>query len=65
MISPIDALETSDKIRKLNDLPLLRFGFSSPVHVVTHENVEFDVGKNSLFDADNRYRDQDKKIWCK
>ncbi len=40
-------------------------GFSSPVHVVTHENVEFDGGKNSLFDPDNGYRDQYKKIWGK
>ena len=38
-------------------------GFTTPVHIVTHENVEFDGGKNSLFDPDNRYRDQYKKIW--
>lgn len=40
-------------------------GFSSPVHVVTHENVEFDGGKNSLFNPDNGYRDQYKQIWGK
>jgi ribose transport system substrate-binding protein len=40
-------------------------GFSSPVHIVTHENVEFDGGKSSLFDPDNGYRDQYKKIWGK
>jgi LacI family gluconate utilization system Gnt-I transcriptional repressor len=40
-------------------------GFSSAVHIVTHENVEFDGGKNSLFDPDNGYRDQYKKIWGK
>jgi ribose transport system substrate-binding protein len=40
-------------------------GFTSPVHIVTHENVEFDGGKNSLFDPDNGYRDQYKKIWGK
>jgi ribose transport system substrate-binding protein len=40
-------------------------GFSSAVHILTHENVEFDGGKNSLFDPDNGYRDQYKKIWGK
>jgi ribose transport system substrate-binding protein len=27
--------------------------------------IEFDGGKNSLFDPDNGYRDQYKKIWGK
>ena len=40
-------------------------GFTSPVHIVTHENVEFDGGKNSLFDPDNGYREEYKKIWGK
>ena len=38
-------------------------GFTTPVHIVTRENVEFDGGKNSLFDPDNGYRDHYKKIW--
>lgn len=38
-------------------------GYSAPVHIVTHENVAFDGGKNSVFDPDNGYRDQYKKIW--
>jgi ribose transport system substrate-binding protein len=40
-------------------------GFAVPVHIVTHENVEFDGGKNGVFDPDNGYRDQYKKIWGK
>jgi ribose transport system substrate-binding protein len=40
-------------------------GYSAPVHIVTHENVAFDGGKNSIFDPDNGYRDQYKKIWGK
>jgi ribose transport system substrate-binding protein len=40
-------------------------GFTGAVHIVTHENVEFDGGKSSLFDPENGYRDQYKKIWGK
>jgi ribose transport system substrate-binding protein len=40
-------------------------GFTTQVHIVTHANVEFDGGKNSLFDPDNGYRDQYRKIWGK
>jgi ribose transport system substrate-binding protein len=40
-------------------------GFTNKVHIVTHENIEFDGGKKSLFDPDNGYRDQYKKIWGK
>ena len=38
-------------------------GYAAPVHIVTPENVAFDGGKNSVFDPDNGYRDQYKKIW--
>ena len=37
--------------------------YSASVHIVTPENVAFDGGKNSVFDPDNGYRDQYKKIW--
>jgi ribose transport system substrate-binding protein len=40
-------------------------GFSSAIHIVTHDNVEFDGGKNSLFDPDKGYRRQEKRIWGK
>jgi ribose transport system substrate-binding protein len=40
-------------------------GYTNTVHIVTHENIEFDGGKKSLFDPDNGYRDQYKKIWGK
>jgi ribose transport system substrate-binding protein len=40
-------------------------GFTNKVHIVTHENIEFDGGKNSVFDPDNGYRDHYKKIWGK
>jgi ribose transport system substrate-binding protein len=40
-------------------------GYVSPLHVVTPENVEFDGGANNLFDPDNGYRDEYKKIWGK
>ncbi len=38
-------------------------GFTTPVHIVTDENVDLDGGKNSLFDPDNGYRDRYKMIW--
>lgn len=40
-------------------------GFTNKVHIVTHDNIAFDGGKQSLFDPDNGYRDQYKKIWGK
>ena len=38
-------------------------GFQSPLHVVTHENVEFDGGPDNTFDPGNGYRDAYKAIW--
>jgi ribose transport system substrate-binding protein len=38
-------------------------GYVTPVHLVTKENIEFDGGPNNLFDPDNNYRDEYKKIW--
>jgi hypothetical protein len=29
-------------------------GFANKVHIVTHDNIEFDGGKKSLFDPDKR-----------
>ena len=40
-------------------------GYVSPLHVVTKENIEFDGGDRNLFDPDNGYRDEYKKIWGK
>jgi ribose transport system substrate-binding protein len=38
-------------------------GYVTPVHVVTQDNIQFDGGPNNIFDPDNGYRDQYKKIW--
>ena len=38
-------------------------GYTSPIHVVTAENIEFDGGPNNLFDPENHYRKEYKKIW--
>jgi ribose transport system substrate-binding protein len=38
-------------------------GYVSPVHIVTKDNIQFDGGPNNLYDPDNGYRDQYKKIW--
>jgi ribose transport system substrate-binding protein len=38
-------------------------GWVAPVHIVTKENIQFDGGPNNLYDPDNGYRDQYKKIW--
>jgi ribose transport system substrate-binding protein len=38
-------------------------GYVTPVHVVTQDNIGVDGGPNNLFDPDNGYRDQYKKIW--
>ena len=40
-------------------------GFNIPAYIVVPTNVEFDGGKRNLFDPDNGYRDQYKKIWGK
>ncbi|MGC3940183.1 substrate-binding domain-containing protein [Roseobacter sp. EG26] len=39
--------------------------YTSPLHVVTQENVAFDGGENNIFDPGNGYRDEYKKIWGK
>ncbi len=38
-------------------------GYVTPVHLVTVDNIDFDGGPNNIFDPDNGYRDQYKKIW--
>ena len=38
-------------------------GFVSGIHLVTPDNIAFDGGAKNVFDPDNGYRDQYKKIW--
>ena len=38
-------------------------GYVTPFHVVTKANIDFDGGKNNVFDPQNNYRDAYKKIW--
>jgi ribose transport system substrate-binding protein len=38
-------------------------GFVPTVHLVTADNIAFDGGPKNIFDPDNGYRDQYKKIW--
>jgi ribose transport system substrate-binding protein len=38
-------------------------GFISGIHLVTPDNIAFDGGPKNIFDPDNGYRDQYKKIW--
>lgn len=38
-------------------------GYSTPVHLVTSTNIQFDGGQRNEFDPDNGYRDTYKKIW--
>lgn len=38
-------------------------GYSTPVHLVTSANIQFDGGQRNEFDPDNGYRDIYKKIW--
>ncbi|MCC7022465.1 MAG: substrate-binding domain-containing protein, partial [Thermomicrobiales bacterium] len=38
-------------------------GYVTPVHLVTKENIEFDGGPQNVFDPDNNYRDEYRKIW--
>ena len=38
-------------------------GFVSGIHLVTPDNIAFDGGPKNVFDPDNGYRDQYKKIW--
>lgn len=40
-------------------------GYTSPLHVVTQENIAFDGGDRNIFDPDNGYRDEYSKIWGK
>lgn len=40
-------------------------GYTSPLHVVTQENVSFDGGEKNIFDPGNGYRDAYSKIWGK
>ena len=40
-------------------------GYVSPLHVVTPENIAYDGGPDNLFDPENGYRDEYKKIWGK
>ncbi len=37
-------------------------GYVSPFHVVTADNIEFDGGPGNVFDPDNGYRDEYRKI---
>lgn len=38
-------------------------GYTSPLHVVTAENVEMDGGANNIFDPENGYREAYRAIW--
>jgi ribose transport system substrate-binding protein len=40
-------------------------GYVPGVHLVTPDNIAFDGGPNNVFDPDNGYRDEYKKIWGK
>ncbi|WP_181703988.1 substrate-binding domain-containing protein [Chthonobacter albigriseus] len=40
-------------------------GYTSPLHVVTTENIAFDGGDKNSFDPGNGYRDEYAKIWGK
>ena len=40
-------------------------GYTSPLHVVTAENIDFDGGDRNIFDPGNGYRDEYAKIWGK
>lgn len=38
-------------------------GYITPVHLVTPENVQFDGGPENMYDPQNNYRGEYKKIW--
>ena len=38
-------------------------GYTSPLHVVTADNIGFDGGDENIFDPGNGYRDEYAKIW--
>lgn len=49
--------------RALNKAPWS--GYTSPLHVVTKDNVAFDGGDKNTFDPGNGYRDAYAKLWGK
>lgn len=40
-------------------------GYSTPVHLVTPENIASDVGSNDIYDPANHYRNAYRRIWQK
>jgi ribose transport system substrate-binding protein len=40
-------------------------GYVAPVHLFINANIDKDGGANNIFDPDNGYKDQYKKIWGK
>ena len=38
-------------------------GYSTPVHLVTIDNIKSDGGPNNTFDPDNGYRKVYQQIW--
>jgi ribose transport system substrate-binding protein len=40
-------------------------GYTSPLHVVTKDNISFDGGDKNIFDPGNGYREAYAKIWGK
>ena len=40
-------------------------GYTSPLHVVTKDNISFDGGDRNIFDPGNGYREEYGKIWGK
>ncbi|HEY3537362.1 MAG TPA: substrate-binding domain-containing protein [Trinickia sp.] len=40
-------------------------GYSTPVHLVTRENIASDVKSNNIYDPANHYRDAYRRIWGK
>lgn len=40
-------------------------GYSTPVHLVTPENIASDVGANNIYDPANHYREAYRHIWGK
>jgi ribose transport system substrate-binding protein len=40
-------------------------GYVAPVHLVTKDNIQYDGGPNNVYDPDNNYQAQYKKIWGK
>ena len=40
-------------------------GYIPPVHLFTAANIDRDGGSHNIYDPDNGYRDQYRKIWGK